>query len=106
MSEQPFVMELAGRLEAGWGVDALEVAAELRRLHTENENLLNALRMEEAISFRLDMQQYAAQCEAQQTLLRQALEALEVAPYMSNKDDHEHHQKAITAIRQHLENKE
>ncbi len=35
-------------------------------------------------------------------LFQQALDALEVAPYMSNKDDHEHLQKAIETLRARL----
>ena len=31
--------------------------------------------------------------------MKQALEALELVPYMSNKDDHDYYAKAINALR-------
>jgi hypothetical protein len=56
-----------------------DAAAELRRLHTENEALRESLRTEELISFRRQMQGYAAQVERDEALLQQALAALEYA---------------------------
>ena len=52
---------------------SFEAAAELRRLHAEVHSLKNALRAEEAISFRLQMQMYAAQRD-------ELLEALQAFP--------------------------
>jgi hypothetical protein len=50
----------------------VDAAAELRRLHAENEALQQALRTEEAISFRRQLHEVQAENEA----LRAALQAL------------------------------
>lgn len=62
MSAQPEALRLADAMDVVWaGGIAPEAAAELRRLHAENENLRMTLRVEESCSFRTQMQQYAAQ---------------------------------------------
>ena len=61
MNEKPEALRLAEILEAGSHQFNEEAAAELRRLHAENENLRMTLRVEESCSFRTQMQQYAAQ---------------------------------------------
>lgn len=57
--------------------DALDGALkEIARLHEVNQGLMQAA--------------------------KQVLEALERSPYMSNKDDHDFHQQAITALQNAL----
>ena len=55
--------------------DLQNAAAELRRLHAENEALKSELRMEQTISFRVQMQQYAAQRDALLEALKFVLSA-------------------------------
>ncbi len=67
MTTQPEALRLADELtEAISGYPdptdlESKAAAELRRLHAENEALRSELRIEQTISFRVQMQQYAAQ---------------------------------------------
>lgn len=67
MNEKPEALRLADLLDKKWWrwkdnpTDELKAAAELRRLHAENEKLRMTLRVEESCSFRTQMQQYAAQ---------------------------------------------
>ena len=75
----PLALKLADWLDAhANGPVAVQhkAAAELRRLHAENEALRESLKTEELISFRRQMQGYAAQVEADESLLRQAMGTL------------------------------
>lgn len=63
-AKQPEALQLAELLEQGRHLILVErknAGAELRRLHVENESLKSELRVEQAISFRRQMQEYAAQ---------------------------------------------
>lgn len=45
MNEKPEALRLAEELDNGWAGDRPQAAAELRRLHAENERLREALEM-------------------------------------------------------------
>ena len=66
MNTQPEALRLAEWLEDQYDPthNQEKAAAELRRLHAENEALRKELRMEQTISFRVQMQGYAAQRDA------------------------------------------
>ena len=80
--QQPEALRLADEVDevAQTYPDMAEVSAELRRLHAENENLRMTLRVEEACSFRTQMQQYAAEVEdykaTNDVLMRQTSEQI------------------------------
>lgn len=114
--EQPEALRLADDLDAEFVQGRIsnhsgrKAAVMLRRLHAENEALRQSLRIEELISFRRQMQTYAAQVEADTALLRQALEALEsctpgdysTGHVISPSYDESNVEAAITAIKDAL----
>ena len=77
-AQQPEALRLADVLETHYDiyVDPVEAASELRRLHVENEALKSELRMERAISFRRQMQEYAAQRDELLEALRMNAQSL------------------------------
>ncbi len=78
MSDMTFLENLENMIAEGWATEAeVKAASELRRLHAENEALKSELRMEQTISFRVQMQQYAAQRDALLEALKEIAYAAE-----------------------------
>lgn len=73
--ESAVALRLAECLTRGDSGYSGQAAAELRRLHAENEAIKSELRTEQVISFRTQMQSYAAQRDA-------LLEALKLSRLM------------------------
>ena len=105
MTQQPTALRLADCLERDCEMNwpdydnQMDAAAELRRLHEENERLKQEVQTEQALSFR-------KQVHTLEAALRQAVEALELEDLACRYEKDptpEHIAKAITAAKQALE---
>ena len=75
MSDQPEALRLADRLEGRWALhpEMQEAAAELRRLHAENEALQNTKHYEAPRGFVLNPDYLVPELQAERDALRQRL---------------------------------
>jgi hypothetical protein len=90
MSTQPEALRLAEWFEKGHGGCELEAADELRRLH------------EVEVAYGVMMKQAESRIAELEQTLGQAVDMLEDAPYMSNKDDYRRYADVMQALRERL----
>ena len=91
MTQQPEALRLADALDGSFPeAYASSAADELRRLHEANE------------AFGKRQEWWNDRMFEMEAALRQAVEALEEIPYMSNKDDYERLEKITTTAKQAL----